>query len=391
MSSQATRGTYVLMLAHVAGLIDLVALPLWVGILVQHYRLDFEHAGLTVTLFLLGVVGASAWFAPRFDRVPRRLCAIAGYSLSALSLLLASMTATWPLLVVLHVVAGVGTGCGLSMAHGAMGRSANPHRVFALAGAALGVFAVSFYALVPQLMAAAGATMLFVVMAGLMASAALASLGFPAGQADGPKTVQPSSPARLPGGVWLLVTGVACLALNQSIIFSFLERIGIERGFGRDHVNGVLAAVGIVNLFPALLAGLLQKRLPPVGVAIGAVLVQVGLAVTIASAVSFGPYAVAASLYAFVIIFAHPFLFGLTAHLDPSGRTNALTPAMLMTGSALAPGVAGIVAQRFGFGGLGMAVIAFGAVGVLCFALLGRGMKRGRATKAALAAAGAAE
>jgi len=52
------RTAAVLMVAHVAGLVDLVALPLWVSALVQHYGLDYAHAGLTVTLFLLGVVGA---------------------------------------------------------------------------------------------------------------------------------------------------------------------------------------------------------------------------------------------------------------------------------------------------------------------------------------------
>ncbi|WP_075790941.1 MFS transporter [Massilia putida] len=390
-SNQATRGTFALMLAHVAGLIDLVALPLWVGTLVQHYGLDFEHAGLTVTLFLLGAVGASVWSAPRFDRVPRRLCAAGGFAVSAAGLLMASRATAWPALVALHIVAGIGTGCGLSMAHGAMGRSGNPHRLFALAGTALGVFAVVFYALVPRLMATAGSPSLFVVMAGLMASAALASLGFPADQASGAGATRPSEPVRVPRAVWLLVTGVACLALNQSIIFSFLERIGMARGFGLDHVNSLLAAIGIVNLFPAPLSGFLQKRLPQVGVAIGATLVQVGLAFTISSSSSFAPYAMAASFYAFVIIFAHPFVFGLTARLDPSGRTNALTPAMLMIGSALAPAIAGIVAQRFGFAGLGMAVAGFGAIGVTCFALLGRGMKRSRAGQAPLTAAPAAD
>jgi hypothetical protein len=111
-------------------------------------------------------------------------------------------------------------------------------------------------------------------------------------------------------------------------------------------------------------------------VALGAGVVQVALAVTITASGGFVPYAAAGSLYAFVMIFAHPFLFGLTARLDPSGRTNALTPAMLMAGSALAPAIAGTVAQRFGFGGLGVAVAAVGIVGCVSFVLLGRALRR---------------
>jgi MFS family permease len=138
---QATKytrsGVIALMLAHVAGLIDLVALPLWVGTLVQHYKLDFEHAGMTVTLFLLGVVAASLWFAPRFDHLPRRTCAIAGYALSAAGFVLVPAAPSWSSLLILHALAGLGTGRGLSMVHGAIGRSANPHQLFAYAGTAL--------------------------------------------------------------------------------------------------------------------------------------------------------------------------------------------------------------------------------------------------------------
>ena len=44
------------------------------------------------------------------------------------------------------------------------------------------------------------------------------------------------------------------------MMFSFLERLGVERGFGLEAVTGVLIALGIVNLFPAPLAALLEKR-----------------------------------------------------------------------------------------------------------------------------------
>jgi predicted MFS family arabinose efflux permease len=158
-------------------------------------------------------------------------------------------------------------------------------------------------------------------------------------------------------------------------MFSFLERIGVTRGFGDDHVNGVLAAVGLVNLIPAALAGVLQRRLPPVRVALVAAVLQAVLALTISST-TFMPYAVAASVYAFVLIFAHTFLFGLAARIDPGGRTTALTPAMLMVGSAIGPALAGLVAQRLGFPGIGLAVSLSAAACIGCFALLGPGLVR---------------
>ena len=62
--------------------------------------------------------------------------------------------------------------------------------------------------------------------------------------------------AHLRPAVWFGVAGISCMALTQAMMFSFLERIGIDRGFGREAVTGVLIALGFVNLFPAPLAGI---------------------------------------------------------------------------------------------------------------------------------------
>jgi len=375
MNEQKTpRSRYVLMLGHVAGMIDLVALPLWVGTLVQHVGLDFEHAGMTVTLFLLGVVIASLVC---FDRLPQRPLAVGGYLLSAAAFYAIAQSTDGPALLGLHALAGVGAGCGLSMVHGAMGRSANPHRMFALAGTALGVIGSSFFVIVPQVMARVGAHSLFLVIAGMMACASLVSLAFPAVKRVAPVVTAAAMPTgRIPRPAWLMVAGIVCLTLNQAIIFSFFERIGASRGFAASQVNGVFAAIGLVNLFPAVLAAMLQHRLPAIGVAMSAAAIQAVLALTISGSEAFLPFALAASLYAAVIIFAHTFLFGLIARLDPTGRTTALTPAMLMVGSAIGPALAGLIAQRLGFAGLGYTVAIVAVASIACFKLLGAQLKR---------------
>jgi predicted MFS family arabinose efflux permease len=262
------------------------------------------------------------------------------------------------------------------MAHGAMGRAPNPHRLLALGGLVLGIFSVIFYMVVPSLIATAGRTSLFEVMGGMMACVAVASIAYPEVRGHDQAAVRSASPPTSLMALWPLILGGACLALNQSIMFSFLERVGAGRGFGRDAVNGLFAAIGIVNLFPSAVAGLLQKRLPPIAVAVAAMIAQAGLAFTIAVSTTFAPYAIASAVYTSVIIFTHPFLFGLTAHLDPSGRTNALTPAMMMIGSALGPAVAGTVAQHLGFDGLGLAVGAFAAIGLSSFLMLRKTVAR---------------
>jgi predicted MFS family arabinose efflux permease len=373
----------ILMLCHFVGMVDLVALPVWVGALVQHYGFDLEHAGMTVTAFLLGAVAASLAAAPRFNRLPRKACAVGGYGIAALAFFIASQTQGFGALAALHLVAGLATGTALSVTHGTIGRSRSPHRLFAIVGTALGFGAVVFYAAVPPAVAAHGGATLFTVFGGLMALAALAATRFPqaATQAHGQAAAAP-----LPRAAWFAILGVACMALNQALTFSMLDRIGIMRGFGQDRVNQLLVVVGLVNLLPAALAGLLEKRINPVRVALVAAPLQAALALAITLSTDYAQYALAASVYPAVLIFMHTFLFGLIARLDPSGRALASTPAMMMTGSAVGPALAGAVAMRFGFGGQAVLALAVGVCATLFFALVAR-----RARVPATVAASAAE
>ncbi len=358
-------GKAVLTFAHVAGMVDMVALPVWIGALVEQYGYNAQQAGITVTLFLLGVVVASLLISPRFNRLPRKPMAAGGFALAAIAFFFAARlpvaVASFQALAAVHVVAGLGVGCALSFTHGCIGRSANPHRLFAVANVALGVFAVFFLGGVPQLIQQVGAASLFWVCTGLMAAGAVVcAMGFPdvAVLADVPAAASqaPLSVKRIPAAAWVVAGVVVCLTLNQSMVFAFIERIGVDKGFGVERVNGVLIALGLVNLTPGVLAALLQKRVSPLLVGMLGPVGQAVLALTIVNATSFAPYAVATSLYVFMVIFTHAFLFGLLARLDPTGRAVAATPAMMMIGSCIGPALAGGLVHGIGYPAVGVAV-----------------------------------
>ena len=361
-------GKAVLTLDHVAGMVDMVALPVWIGTLMQHYGFSPPQAGITVTVFLLGVVLASALCAPRFNRLPRRAATALGFALASVAFALASRqpvaAQSLGVLIALHAVAGLGTGCALTFTHGSIGRSANPHRLFAVVNVALGVFAVAFLGGVPQLVAALGANVLFEVMAATMGVAAVVTaLAFP--ELPALVVTTAATPAlRIPKAAWWTIGVVVCLTLNQAMVFSFVERIGAERGFGAERVNAVLIALGLVNLLPGALAAALQRRWSPVAVGMTGPVGQALLALVMSSSASFAPYAVAASLYVFMVIFTHTFLFGLLSKLDPTGRASAATPAMMMVGSCIGPALGGGIVAGLGYPGLGWAACAVAAVAV---------------------------
>jgi predicted MFS family arabinose efflux permease len=349
-----------------------VALPVWVGTLIGHYGLDPQQAGLLATLFLVGAVLASSVLAPMFHRLAGRWVAALGFGLSGATFWAVSTTSDFATMAVLHALSGVAAGAALSVTHGTIARSHNPHRLFALVGIALGFFGIAFMGATPQIVAAVGGPALFLVFAGVMGVASVVSLlAFPSPDAA------PATPAahaakgqRLPTAVWFGIVGIACMGLVQSMTFSFLERVGTDRGFGLQAVTGVLIALGIVNLAPAALAALLEKKWSARNVMLVGPVLQALLVAMIMNATTFVPYAAAASVFAAVMIFTHTFAFGLLARLDPSGRAMAATPAMLMVGAAIGPILGGTLVKLFGYGSLGVAALVIAAVAVFCFSCI---------------------
>ncbi len=137
------------------------------------------------------------------------------------------------------------------------------------------------------------------------------------------------------------------MALIQAMMFSFLQHIGIDRGFGAEAVTGVLIALGFVNLIPSPLAAYLETRVSPrLVLAVGPIL-QALIVVAITQSSSFIGYAAPALFFAGVMIFTHTFAFGLLARLDPTARALAGTPAMLMIGGAIGPILGGALVKGF--------------------------------------------
>jgi len=359
-----------LLLAHCAGMLDLVVLPVWIGTLVEHYHFTPQGAGQLVTLFLLAMVLASVTVASRFDRLPRRTLATLGFAIAALGFAAASHYSAYQALLILHMLAGLGVGCGLSMTHGAMGHSDRPHRIFACAGLALGIAAILLLAGLPLLIERHGGPILFQALAVIMAVTALALLAtYPAlGQVA--REPRAGTERRLGRKVWLVIAGICLMTLNNAMVFGYFDVIGRARGFHSGQINSVLMALGLVNLLVVVpLALFLERRVSAERAILCGPPIQMLLAAMITNVSSYLPWAVAGACYTGAQIATHTFVFALLARLDPSRRAVAATPAMLMTGAACGPVVGGLLGEHFGFGALSLATSLLGSLALLAFLL----------------------
>ncbi len=366
-ASPRRSGRAALLLGHCAAMADMAALPVWIGALVAYYGFNPQQAGGLVTLFLSGAVAASIVCASLFHRANGRVLATAGFAAASALFFALTRTSAFGPMALLHVLAGVAVGCAASATHGTIGRSMHPHRLFALSGFALGLFALLFLGIVPVLVQRLGGEAMFAALSAVMGAAALLSLmAFP--RPDLPPPSVAAGRAAMHPEVWFLVIGVTMIALNQAMVFSFVERIGIDRGFGAPFVQGVLIALGVVNLVPALLAAVLETRMHGRTALLAGPVVQAIIFIALTQSHGAAPYAISAAVCVFPVLFTHTFAFGMLARLDPSGRTTAATAAMVMIGAACGPVIAGTLVQGFGYASLGISAVVLATAALLCFA-----------------------
>lgn len=358
-----------LLLGHCAGMLDLAGLPVWVGAnLIGFYKFDPQKAGLLASVFLLCAVIASMVLAPRYGRVSARGVTVLGYAVAALAFVALGTLAghDYMTMLVLHAIGGLGAGSALTMVDGTMGRSDNPHRMFAYAGMSVAVFGILVLGGGVAIISQFGGTALWFLFAAVMGLAALlALLVFPKVPAARP--LPEGGTRRISRHVWFGIVGMSILCMAHSMIFPFVERMGIDRGYAAGTVAAVLMSIGFANLIPSPLAALLEKRLRPERAIMAGTLVHMLLVLLVTWVPRLEVYAPVVAILTTPLLFMHAFLFGLMARLDPSGRAVAATPAMLMIGSAIGPALGGSLLVATGYAGLGMVVAAFGLVATVFF------------------------
>lgn len=381
-SIDGLKGRTSLVLGHCAGMIDIVALPVWVGIvLIGQFGFEPQRAGSLVTFFLAAVVVCSLLVSPRVNRIRGTAVVPAAFGVAAAAFFALSTTKDYGTMALLHVIGGLGVGCALSITHSTIGASANPHRLIAIAFTALSVLSFGFLGGVPQLVSVEGGSALFVVLGSIMLVAALAAaIGFPARPAAPSRVNRQVVQAPLARGVWFAMVGTSLMTLSHSMMLSYMERVGDAHGFSKQMVMGVLLAVGIVNLLPGVLAAVLERKLSAQAVMVAGPILQVLLGLTLTQSSQFGSYAFAAAVFPAVMIFTHTFVFAFLARNDASTRAVAATPVITMAGSAIGPIVGGVVAQNLGYTSIGWAVAFVATIGALCFMQAGRGTVRKVAT-----------
>lgn len=367
----SVRGRVTLAVAQCAAMMALAGMPLWVGNLMGGHHFDARQAGLIVSLYVAAAVIGGLSIAPLFHRLRSgRMIAAGGLALAALVFFHMSRVDNFVHLAVLHMLGGLFVGPVLAVVEGTIGRSEQPHRLFSITAVSLSLASAAFLAVIPAAVAKFGGAFFFQALSGILAvGGAVCALGFPsAGPSTGdPEPAQRSGLVGVPRSAWAGIIGLFCMSVVYAMTMAFVERVGVTRGYGAGLITIVLAAMAFIRLVVAAAAGLLEHRFAPRAVLLAMPPVQALCSAAVFLLPAPAAYVASAWLFTGTLIFAHVFGFGLIARLDPSGRAIALSPSVMLAGSACGPLLGGMLVQGVGYPALAIAGPCIGAIALFAF------------------------
>ncbi|MEI8635208.1 hypothetical protein P4S72_30450 [Vibrio sp. PP-XX7] len=164
--------------------------------------------------------------------------------------------------------------------------------------------------------------------------------------------------------LWMLTGVVICITLDQSMVFSFVERGGNLHHFGHKKVEMALIIMSFINLAPGILASLLQKRVSAVAVGITGPCLQALFALSITRTLR-PAFTQCPSRCASHSLFSPTHLFFGLISSRSQWSCGSSTPAMMMIGAATGPLLGGTIVATIGYQGLGWAVAMISCIAVI--------------------------
>jgi len=304
------------------------------------YAIGEAFAGVIMAIqlasFALAAIGLSPWLA---TLSPRRGATLALTLVFAGNLCSAWQSEVWSL-VTGRVLAGLGEGIAAAVATAAIARTTDPDRAFARVFIAVVLMTLTFFLLLPDVMAGQDARLLFLGIAclPLLALPALPALSNQAVVLHAPAT-QSGGPLSLPSA--LICGAIALYSVAANAYWVYLERIATSIGmtpaaYGQAFAAGsVLALVGPVA---AERLGTHAGRLPPLVLSCVLLGASGWLATHASTPVLF---VVGISISSAALLFGMPYLLGLAAVIDRTGRVAGASRGFNNIGSAMAPALAG--------------------------------------------------
>jgi len=323
------------------GVFGLLPQPLVVGALQDTLGFSSQQAGLITAAEVFGGALASIFAAFWIQRVNWRLAALFAIAVVVLGNLLSSFQETYLSLLALRGAVGFfGEGTAFVVAISVISNTSETDRNFAYSIASQVAFGVVAFAVLPFAVAGFGLAGILLPLGAVALLIAPLLRWLPAVSSRQHDAAAAGASAGIaPALLALGILLIWCIGLGG--IYAFEERIGVAGGLEPTSVGSALAVAVAVGFLGALAASWVADRwgrILPVTVAL---LAQVGAIALLQGELSWIQFALFASAFHFFWNFTGPYLMGMVASSDATGRIAVLMPAAQTGGFAAGTALAG--------------------------------------------------
>lgn len=339
------------------------ALPVIMGIASDTLGLSVDQMGAMASLELAGIGLSSVTGLFWIRKLSWRRVVLAGTLVMATGNILSIFANSASTLIALRFLTGLlGEGLVFTVAVAAIGDARNSDRAFALSivgQVGLGMIALwSFpYLALSQGFAGVMAAMTVLALASLILLPWLPDGGHKTAPADEAALTGPATRSIATPVIGLL--GLMCWFVGLSGIWAFVERIGIQVPIEQTTI-GTLLSIGlglgaVASLMVALVGDRFGRFWPP----LATIALHALICFLLAGNLTVWIYGGIVLLLTFIWNIGLPFLLGLIADSDSSGRMVVLVVSAQAFGNTIGPLVAGQVAVAKGLTGVGISSAVF--------------------------------
>lgn len=335
--------------------------PFMIGGFMAGLSLSERDAGFVASVEFLTLAITAIAIAPVLPRLSNRRVGVVAVALALLAQGASIFSASLASLALLRGLAGVGEGALWAVSLSIIAsHSRNPDKVYGWFQVVWALGSVPLFAAGGQLTDAFAHRGILALIAGVTLALAPLLLLIPDARARRDGAAADTAQASPLLGVMTLAATVLYVTASAAL-YAFSAPLGERAGLDTGAVGYALTIASLVGLAGAGAATVLNIRrgraLPMSGFCAGFMLVALALCLWR------DPTAYVVGLVASVVIyyFSMPYLFGLAAALDRSGRWAAAAGSAYLLGFAAGPAAAGAVIAAAGYAGLAAVCVAITA------------------------------
>lgn len=338
--------------------------PILGGAFIDQLGIPLNAIGTIFAAELIAMAAACGISALLMPRVNRRTFVLVVLLALVAGNLLSTQANSWLTLFGSRLLSGLAGGAVMAVVYATAALRSSKDSTFAVINMGNLLWGMLLVSSTPFVLQAAGISGVFMVLA---VASVIALIGFsriPARYDDVTAQASDSEPPLTITSL-LLISLFALLFFGHSALWVYQERIGKSIGLEPEQIGAILGASILAGAIGAGLAGIIKRRiglLLPQLISFGGALLATLIMVHGTSALAF---ATTAALIHLVWFFSVPYLFSMTAELDPSGRLAGLGNAAIFIGQGAGPlGAALVVGEG------NLRAVGWLAAGIYILALL---------------------